>query len=178
MIFNKAHVSVGLKILGTLFAGGCFIYPFLSSTSSGIIGDFKLLGPQVFTITVIIFFAIVAWYCWTLERCLSLLPLNSRLRRPKSVWWMFIIPYNFTEDFFIIYDLAKSLEKTSLPTKNWLVRLDPNGMFTGIGWCSFQFLSLLPNDFGRAMSIGAIILWIPHWLIIENRLSILRRQEV
>lgn len=49
-----------------------------------------------------IFLTLIFFYCRDLERSLSLVRPSARTAKPKSVWLMFLIPYNFVEDFFIV----------------------------------------------------------------------------
>ena len=50
----------------------------------------------------VFFFGMVAFYCLALQKCLTLIKPENRKATPISVWYMFLIPFNFVKDFFIV----------------------------------------------------------------------------
>ena len=100
-----------------------------------------------------------------LQRTLENVRPNNRVRSPESVWYMFLLPYNFIEDFFIIIDLYRSLDNESKAPKK-LQRLNEIGLTLGIGWAVAQLLSFIPNLSGQLSGGIGIILWIAHWILI------------
>jgi len=94
------------KLVLTCLVAGALAYPFISGAESGILHDINLLGPFWFVTITLIFFVTVAFYCRSLQRCIGLSPEIDRATHPKSVWWMFCIPFNFVEDFFIIKNVS------------------------------------------------------------------------
>ena len=80
---------------------------------------------------------------------------------------MFLIPYNFVEDFFIVANIADSLKQQAVDSR-WLRRYQPYGKYTGLGWCSAQILALAPGYIGQIATLCAIVLWIMHWYFIRN----------
>ena len=84
---------------------------------------------------------------------------------------MFAIPFNFIEDFFIVINLATSLEAEKR-TNQSLSDSNDFGMVSGIGWSIAQLLSFIPNSIGQVAGVVGMILVIYHWLQIGriNRL--------
>lgn len=109
----------------------------------------------------------VGFYCRTLQRCLTLIKPENRKAKPSSVWFMFAIPLNFVEDFFIVINIANSIEeekKTNIALKN----VSDFGMISGIGWSISQILSFVPNFVGQTAGLLGIILVIYHWIQIAK----------
>lgn len=91
---------------------------------------------------------------------------------------MFAIPFNFIEDFFIVINVANSLEeekKTNIKLKN----ISDFGMISGIGWSIAQVLSFIPSFVGQIAGLLGMILVIYHWtqiakinkLLADNQLN-------
>ena len=121
------------------------------------------------------FLAAVALYCRTLERCLRLVQGPHRAAQPGSVWLMFLIPYNFIEDFFIVSNVTRSLRQEAATNP----RLQVDGRvasWSGPGWCTAQLVSLVPGRIGEMAGLAGVILWAIHWRSIAkaNRLLALR----
>jgi hypothetical protein len=78
---------------------------------------------------------------------------------------MFLIPYNFFEDFFIMVNIANSLrqEANSRPK---LKGFGDFGMASGLGWATAQVISLIPNTIGQIAGVVALILWVGHWIVM------------
>jgi hypothetical protein len=105
-----------------------------------------------------------------LHRTLTLLQPDARTVAPASVWWMFAIPYNFIEDFFIIHNVAASMAGDAGIAGRDLKRWSA----LGYGWCALQILSLLPGAAGFSGGVLAVSLWAAHWLMtvrINRRLA-------
>jgi hypothetical protein len=135
---------------------------------------FGALGALGIFALVIIFLVAVGLYCRTLQRCLSLIAAPHRAARPSSVWLMFLIPYNFIEDFFIVNKVASSLRREAC-TNPGLQAFSRFGSWSGNGWCAAQLLSLLPGSMGEAAGLTAIVLWAGHWHFIANVNRLLAR---
>ncbi|MGX2995348.1 hypothetical protein JNUCC64_13800 [Streptomyces sp. JNUCC 64] len=139
----------------------------------GILGEIAAAGFVGSLVTITVFFGLVALYCRALQRTLELVPSGTRTVRPSSVWWMFAIPHNFTEDFFIVRNLTASLTADGrLPeafVRRWAL--------IGYGWCVFQILSLFPGVPGYAGGALAIGLWAAHWVMTAraNRVLAVRQ---
>lgn len=157
-----------IKILLTIPVAYALMYPFLNSTeATGVFKEIEMLGPIGSVLLASVFLALVFFYCRDLHRTLSLIRPTARVATPKSVWLMFLIPYNFVEDFFIVANVANSL-KQEAKHNIALGSLKQFGMASGIGWCSAQIVSLLPNEIGSAAGLVALILWIIHWRFIRK----------
>lgn len=169
---NKNSLLTLVKIVLTLPVAYALVYPFLhSSQSVGILQEIETLGTFGSIALASVFLIFVFFYCRDLSRTLSLISPNARVAEPRSVWLMFLIPYNFIEDFFIIANVAASLRKEAAQNPA-LQSLTHFGLASGIGWCAAQIVSLWPSEIGSFASLIAIALWIVHWRFIRyvNRL--------
>lgn len=142
------------------------ILPHLHSAAQA--GSLETVFAMGITGTIIlfaVFFIAVAFYCKTLQRCLTLIAPQNRQAAPKSVWYMFLIPFNFIEDFFIIINISNSIQQES-KCNDKLAGIKDYGMVTGIGWCIAQLLSFIPGTAGELAGISGVILWVIHWVFI------------
>lgn len=163
-----------LKILLTLPIAYGFVYPFISdSQPSGILKEIEMLGIYPAIASAVLFLVLVFCYAKDLVRCLNLISPKSRAAKANSVWWMFALPYNFIEDFFIIYNVSKSIQAEAAHNEK-LADVKSFGLVSGLGWCLAQVISLIPNEIGSVAGLIAIVIWIKHWLFIRkinNQLS-------
>lgn len=160
------------KIGLTLVVVCCVAYPYIfSADKSGSIETVFEAGILGTLIIATIFLTGVFFYCRALQNCLQLIKPENRTATPKSVWYMFLIPYNIIEDFFIVINVSKSIENEARQNPR-LASLQDNGMVVGIGWSIAQILSLIPNWGGQLAGLAGLILWIVHWIFIlrVNRL--------
>ena len=162
-----------IKILLSLLAGLLLVAPlFAPDLEGGVFRELALVGPAGAAIAIIVFLALVAAYCVDLQAVLRATPEAKRPARPASVWWMFFIPYNFVEDFFIIHHVSLAIKRRgdspSAPSF---------GAITGYGWCACQIVSLIPHPIGAAASLPALILWVWHWLYVRRVLKRWRAQD-
>lgn len=162
-------VKISLSIIITL----CALFPYINSTDKPDVFEnvfsIGLIGSASIIIT---FFTAIGIYCMDLQRCLELIEPKNRKANPQSVWYMFLMPYNFIEDFFIVINISNSLVAEAKENKK-LANCNDFGMVTGIGWCIAQILSFVPNSIGQIASILGIILWIIHWRFIRKMNRIL-----
>lgn len=88
-----------------------------------------------------------------------------------SVWLMFLLPYNFVEDFFIVGNVSRSI-RAEAATNARLAGLTGFGFVSGFGWCAAQIVSLLPNAVGELAGGVALLCWGVHWRLVVkvNRL--------
>lgn len=157
-----------LKILLTIPVTYGLLYPVLNQGSEkGMLEEIAMVGPIGAIAITVVFLFLVFLYCRDLQITLSLLTPNSRTASPKSVWLMFLIPYNFVEDFFIIHNIGKSLENES-KISNKILASGNFGKTTGFGWCAAQIVSIVPNSIGMIGGLIAIPLWILHWRYVRN----------
>ena len=165
---NRNIALILVKIVLTLPVTYALAYPFLNpSVAGGVFKEVEMLGLLGSVVLAAAFLAIVFLYCRDLYRSLSLVRPSAREASPRSVWLMFLIPYNFVEDFFIIANVASSLRREAQHN----VALHPFkrfGMVSGLGWCTAQIVSLLPNAIGSIAGVLALLLWIIHWRFIRR----------
>lgn len=141
----------------------------LRSGDGGVLRDVAALGVPLAVLAGACFFALVALFCRDLQRVLELLPAEARVASPRSVWWMMVLPLNFVEDFFIVANVASSLERGGLrrfAARGW-----------GFGWCAAQLVSLLPGVTGELGSVVAVPLWGLHWWSVRSALGELRSRS-
>ncbi len=160
------------KLVATGLVTAALLYPFFSPEGrAGVLTALASIGWLSALILVAAFFIGVVLYCRALHRCLSLIPSACRTARPKSVWLMLVLPYNFIEDFFIINNIVRSLRNAAraYPDLGLHKHL---GAVSGFGWCGAQIVSLSPNLLGTLASLVGLVLWVIHWRSIArvNRL--------
>lgn len=155
------------RILGTL--GTCaLIWWALQHPDRGMLREITAFGPMVAVLVAGVFFALVLAYARDLHRVLSAVPVAFRAASPASVWWMLVIPCNFTEDFFIIDSIAGSLRNTATARPDLAPTLGHFGQYSGMGWCGLQIVSLVPHDIGSLAGVLALPLWLWHWHFVRK----------
>jgi hypothetical protein len=161
-----------VKIVGTVAVTVLLSYPLWAPQwGAGILGEVAGLPPAVALGAVAAFLGLVALYCGALWRTLTLVHPEARTAPAASVWWMFAIPYNFTEDFFIVRTVATSLAVDARVPARELRRWSAFGYC----WCAGQILSLFPGIAGYLGGAVAIPLWAAHWIMtvrINRRLGV------
>ena len=165
-------MNISIKLILTIILVIWAAQPFIISTNeASILSEIYRIGVIPSIVIMLSFFVMVAFYCRTLQRCLTLIKPENRKAKPTSVWYMFAIPFNFVEDFFIVINVANSIEeekKSNIKLKN----VSDFGMVSGIGWSIAQVLSFIPNIVGQIAGLVGMILVIYHWILIAkiNRL--------
>ncbi len=165
---NHSFVLILVKIALTVPVTYALAYPFLNPSGvGGVFKEIETLGVFGSVVLVIAFLLMVFLYCRDLYRALLLVRPSARRASPRSVWLMFLIPYNFIEDFFIIANVANSLRQEA--QHNLALRAFKSfGMVSGLGWCTMQIVSLLPNTIGSIASVLALPIWILHWRFVRR----------
>ena len=165
---NRNILLILVKIALAIPVGFALTYSFLSPTKTGgIFKEMEMLGLPGSIVLTAVFFIAIYFYCRDLQRSLSLVRTSSRKASPRSVWLMLLIPYNFVEDFFIMANVAKSLQQEAQENPA-LASFKSFGMVTGIGWCAAQIVGILPNEIGSLGSALGLPLWIIHWRLIRK----------
>lgn len=165
---NRRIALILLKLALTVPVAYALAYPFLHpGTSGGVFKEVEMLGIFGAIVLVLVFLALVFLYCRDLQQSLALVQPAARKAEPRSVWLMFLLPYNFVEDFFIIANVARSLQQEA-QTNPALQSFKSFGMWSGMGWCGMQIVSLLPNELGSFAGFLALPLWIIHWRLIRK----------
>lgn len=164
---NKISLLI-LKFVLTIPVVYALSYPFLHpEANAGVFREVQMLGVTGSVIVGLLFLGAIVLYCRDLQRTLSLLQANSRVASPRSVWWMFFMPFNFVEDFFIVANVARSL-RNEAQNNPALAGLKSFGLWSGIGWCSAQIISLIPHELGALGSLFALLFWVVHWRFIRQ----------
>ncbi|MFN3404980.1 MAG: hypothetical protein ACK40G_12845 [Cytophagaceae bacterium] len=144
------------------------IIPFIESSSNeSVLAEILAIGWLWTSLIILTFFIMVAFYCRTLQRCLGQIKPENRKASPNSVWYMFAIPFNFVEDFFIVINVANSIEEEK-KTNPALQSVNDFGMVSGIGWCIAQLLSFIPNMIGQTAGLIGMVFVIYHWIQIAR----------
>lgn len=157
-----------LKLLLTVPVAYALAYPFLyPDAGAGVFRELALVGPVGGAIVVVAFLATVFFYCRDLQRSLERVRPASRVATPRSVWLMFLLPYNFVEDFFIVANVARSLRNEARDNPA-LQSFAHFGLAAGMTWCGAQIVSLVPHEIGSVASLVALVAWIVHWRLIRR----------
>ncbi|WP_250213191.1 hypothetical protein [Acrocarpospora catenulata] len=170
-------MRVIVKAVGTVLVSIVLSYPLWAPQwGLGILGEIAALGMPGGLIAVVVFFGLVALYCRALQRTMTAVRPDARTAAPASVWWMFAVPYNFTEDFFIVRTVSASLAADGHVAEGFVRRW----AVLGYGWCAFQILSLFPGVVGYIGGAVALPMWAAHWIMTVrvNRALDVRRATV
>ncbi len=157
-----------LKILLTVPVTALLLWPLYSEAPpAGVFAELAWFGTGGAIAIAVLFLMLVFVYCRDLQLLMTAIAPVHRTATPRSVWLMFLLPYNFVEDFFIIAHVARSLrnEAANNPAlRGW----QHFGWWTGIGWCAAQILSLIPHEIGSLGGVLALPLWIVHWRFVRR----------
>ncbi|WP_416051894.1 hypothetical protein [Cupriavidus basilensis] len=163
---------MSFKLCATLLVAVGLLYPFANPDArSGVLASVWQTGWLPVSAVVLAFLAAVGLYCRSLQRCLEQIGPAARAAKPASVWLMFLLPYNFVEDFFIVGNVSRSI-RAEAATNARLAGLTGFGFVSGFGWCAAQIVSLLPNAVGELAGGVALLCWGVHWRLVVkvNRL--------
>lgn len=156
------------KVLLSIPIGVGLVYPFWQSdVTGGILAELRFFGTVGTFFFIAIFLLLVYCYIQDLIKTLERVSPASRKAKPNSVWFMFLLPYNFIEDFVIVSNVTKSLEAEATVNPA-LASFKSYGMVSGLGWCIAQIVSLIPNELGSLAGLAAIGFWIWHWVFIRR----------
>lgn len=149
-----------LKVGGNLVVFAILAVPIWMPGQRGLASELTMVGVPVAVGLATVFFGAVALYCRTLQRCLTLTRYEARVVSPLSVWWMWAIPYNFVEDFFIIDNIARSWRRDA--------RIDTGRLrlwtVLGFTWATLQVLTICPAPVAWVATLPALIVWAWHWM--------------
>lgn len=164
-------MNLSIKIVLTGLLVLIAIFPYLDSGQiPGGLSEFESLGIPLSILLASAFFIAIAFYCRSLQKVLENIQPEHRTRKPKSVWYMYLIPFNFIEDFFIVIDISNSLNNELRSNKN-LEKFGDFGLTLGIGWSVAQLFSFIPNVVGQISGLVGIVLWILHWVLMHKVLK-------
>ena len=169
-----------VKIILSIPIGIGLVYPFIQANAAGgILNEIRFLGFYGSILFIALFLLLVLFYIFDLIKTLKLVSPSARKAQPKSVWLMFLLPYNFIEDFFIVANVARSL-KAEAAINPSLASFKSFGMVSGLGWCIAQIISLIPHPLGSVAGLVAMSLWGWHWAFIRrvNKVLIVSNSQV
>lgn len=158
--------------MATILVAIVMLYPFWSVTgnrdgSNGVLESLGAMGFFATSAIVVAFILGVALYCRSLHKCLSLVQPSCQAISPKMVWFMFVPFYNIVEDFFIILNVTRSIEREAQINQHLKV-MSNFGRVSGFGWCIAQVAALLPSFLGEVAGFIALIFWVVHWRLITK----------
>lgn len=156
------------RLILTALLVAWLVMPYLDkATNESVLNEILKIGVLPSLLIIAAFFVMVGFYCRTLQRCLTLIKPENRKTNPTSVWYMFAIPFNFVEDFFIVIHVANSIEEEKKSNLK-LAHITDFGMISGIGWSIAQVLSFIPNAVGQIAGVLGMILVVYHWTQIAR----------
>jgi hypothetical protein len=161
-------MNILIRLILTILLVAWAVLPYFdNSANDSVLNEIIRIGVLPSLLIIGAFFMMVGFYCRTLQRCLSLINPTNRKAKPSSVWYMFAIPFNFIEDFFIVINIANSIEEEKKSNSN-LKTVTDFGMVSGIGWSIAQILSFIPNFVGQIAGVVGMILVVYHWVLIAR----------
>ena len=169
-------MNISVKIILTALLVVIAVNPYFEEGQiPGGLSELQSLGIIPSIIMIVCFFTAIAFYCKALQETLEMIKPENRTRKPKSVWYMYLIPFNFIEDFFIVIDISNSL-KNEMKSNKKLSNFGDFGLTLGIGWSVAQLFSFIPNIAGQIAGLVGVVLWVIHWLLI-NRINKVLKME-
>lgn len=141
------------------------VWPALEPGAGGFFTETERLGSWGLVLAAS-FLTCVVLYCRDLERLLVAVDPPARAASPRSVWLMMLVPFNFVEDFFIVENLARSLEAQWRSKPRFAMH--GTGRALGLTWCSLQIVSLLPSELGLVAGALAVPPWLLHWAFVRR----------
>lgn len=105
------------------------------------------------------------FYLLTLQKALNRCSPESRAMQPGMVWLMLIPLFNLVWQFFIVLNMAKSLE-AEFRKRGLAIEPDP-GKTLGLVMCILVCCGIIPF-LGILCSLGAFVCWIIYWIKIAG----------
>jgi len=118
----------------------------------GLIGIAIILIPAIF-------------YLLTMQKALNRCAPESRAMQPGMVWLMLIPLFNLVWHFFVVLNMAKSLE-AEFGRRGLSIEPEP-GKTLGLTMCILTCCGIIPF-LGILCSLGAFICWIIYWVKIAG----------
>jgi hypothetical protein len=121
---------------------------------AGIAGTILLVGllPTIFFLV-------------SLQKALGRCQPHNRLMQPGLVWLMLIPVFNLAWQFFVVVNIAGSLEKEF--TERGMATEPEPGKPVGFAMCILNLCSLIPY-LGVLAGIGAFVCWIIYWVKVAE----------
>ena len=105
------------------------------------------------------------FYLLTLQKALKRCSPEVRAMQPGMVWLMFIPLFNLVWQFFVVINIAKSLE-AEFSKRGQSIDPDP-GKTLGLVMCILVCCGIIPL-LGILCSLGAFVCWIIYWVKIAG----------
>jgi len=123
--------------------------------------------PELIIILLIlgVVFIPAIFYILTLKKALSRCSVENRAMAPGLVWLQLVPIFNLVWHFFIVINVANSLEKEF--EQRGIPIISKPGRSIGLATCILAALSIIPVA-GVLLGIAAIICWIIYWVKIAD----------
>jgi hypothetical protein len=126
----------------------------------------RTIGVLVGTLVGLVIILIPAiFYLLSLQKALNRCSPESRAMQPGMVWLMFIPLFNLVWHFFVVLNIAKSLE-AEFRKRGMAVEPNP-GKTIGLVMCILGACGIIPI-LGILCSLGAFVCWIMYWIKIAG----------
>ncbi|HEX5221104.1 MAG TPA: hypothetical protein VFZ59_16185 [Verrucomicrobiae bacterium] len=136
------------------------------SDSNTAVESARAIGMLVGTLVGIVILLIPAiFYLLTLQKTLNRCSPENRAMQPGMVWLMFIPLFNLVWHFFVVLNIAKSLEAEF---RKRGIASEPNpGKTLGLVMCILACCGIIPL-IGVLFSLGSLVCWILYWIKIAG----------
>lgn len=128
-------------------------------------------GAEVLIILIIVGFILLfallptIFYLISLQKALGRCQPHNRLMEPGLVWLMLIPIFNLIWQFFVVVNIAGSLEKEF--TERGIASEPEPGKAVGFAMCILNVCGLIPY-IGLLTGIGSLVCWIIYWVKIAD----------
>lgn len=117
------------------------------------------------------------FYINTLQTTLNILSEENRKMPPGQVWLLLIPLFAFVWHFFVIKNIANSINAEANSLNVQLNETMP-AYSMGLAMCILNCLILFPNSTIKFMaSVAAMVFWIIYWVKISNYKNILLKEK-
>jgi hypothetical protein len=137
----------------------------MNETNTAVEGA-RAIGMLIGTLVGIAILLIPAiFYLLTLQKALNRCSPESRAMQPGMVWLMLIPLFNLVWHFFVVLNIAKSLEAEF---RKRGIASEPNpGKTIGLVMCILACCGIIPI-LGILCSLGGLVCWIIYWIKIAG----------
>ena len=104
-------------------------------------------------------------YVLSLQKCLTLCSPEVRAMSPGLVWLLFIPLFNIVWQFFIVINIAKSVQGECL--KRGLPCEQNPGQAIGLAMCILAICGIIPLV-GIVASLAGLVCWIIYWVKVAG----------
>jgi hypothetical protein len=127
----------------------------------------KILGVLggVFCVFLVIGLVVMVFYLLTLQKALTRCSEPNRAMAPGMVWLMLIPLFNLVWHFFVVINMAKSLDAEF--KQRGIAEEPMPGKTLGLAMCILACCSIIPLV-NYLTSVGYLICWIIYWVKIAG----------